>query len=70
MAEFRRVFDFIIIDSPPASEFADALTIAQVAGAAVIVTRKGSTRFADMKEMLRRVATAKSRVLGAVVQDF
>jgi len=67
---WRNEFEVIIVDTPPVSQFADALTIAAMSGSVLVVSRANSTPYRDMKEMLRRLALTKSRILGGVISTF
>jgi protein-tyrosine kinase len=67
---FRNFFDFIVIDTPPVSRFADGLAVAMVAQHVLVVSRADVTSFSDLREMLRRISAARSPVLGAVVNRF
>jgi Mrp family chromosome partitioning ATPase len=66
----RRDYDFIIIDTPPVSQYADALTIASVAGRVLLVGRTQSTPYKGVQAMLRRLGPTQTRILGAVVSSF
>ena len=63
-------YHFVIIDTPPVSAFADGLAVATVAGRALVVNRAAHTPYGEMKELLRRLATAESQLLGAVLNNF
>jgi receptor protein-tyrosine kinase len=63
-------YHFVIIDTPPVSAFADGLAVATVAGRALVVNRAAHTPYDAMKELLRRLATAESQLLGAVLNRF
>jgi chain length determinant protein tyrosine kinase EpsG len=60
-------FDVVIVDAPPALEFADAQPIAAGAGAHLFVTRQHATRAADIEAMKERLQPAGSALLGAVM---
>jgi protein-tyrosine kinase len=62
--------DFILIDTPPAAESADAQTIAARAGAALFVVRRNHSRLWRMQAIAENVARARTAVLGAVLNDF
>jgi receptor protein-tyrosine kinase len=66
----RRQYDFIVIDTPAVSLYADALQIATVAQRVLMVTRTEATSFQSMKDTLRRLAVTESKVLGAVINKF
>lgn len=70
MTEWRNNYDFVIIDTPPVADSADALAVAEVAESAVVVSRAKQTTYRGFKNMLRRLATADARVLGAVIGHF
>jgi protein-tyrosine kinase len=67
---WRRTYDFVLIDTPPVSQYADGLPIATAANRVLIVTRTESTSFSSMKELVRRLAPTQARILGAVLNKF
>ena len=68
--ELRRDFDVILLDSPAATECADAQTIAMRAGAALIVVRKDVTRMWKMRGVSETVVQTSATVLGTVLNDY
>jgi protein-tyrosine kinase len=70
LSEMRRQYDFIVIDTPAVSLYADALQIATVAQRVLVVSRTEATSFSSMKDMLRRLAVTDSKILGAVISKF
>jgi len=70
MVDWRRKYSTVIVDTPPISEYADGLAIASFANQVLIVGRSGTTPHGDIKEMLRRMGTTQSRIVGAVIQNF
>ena len=68
--EWRRNFEFIILDTPPMTRFSDAVAIAAVAGNVLVVGRGEQTKFKDLNEVCRNLSAAHSRVLGAVINRF
>jgi receptor protein-tyrosine kinase len=70
LAELRPRFDIILMDSPPASRYADAQAIAARAGAALVVARKDSTRLSLTKGVSESFAQSGATVLGAVLNAF
>ncbi len=68
--DWRYQYDFVIIDTPPSSQYADGLAIATVAGYVLMLSRAQHTPFSAMKDLLRRLSTTQSRVLGAVLNSF
>jgi receptor protein-tyrosine kinase len=70
LSEWRQRHDFIVIDTPPVTQFADALAVATLAGRVLVVSRGQSTELRSMKEMLRRLGSTQSRIIGAVINTF
>jgi receptor protein-tyrosine kinase len=70
IADWRRNFEFVVLDTPPTSEFSDGLTIATAAGNVVVLGRARSTSFSALKEMRRNLEPTQARVVGAVINNF
>jgi protein-tyrosine kinase len=66
----RQKYDFIVIDTPPVSQYADALQIAAVAQRVLAIGRSETTSLPSMKDMLRRLAVTDAKILGAVINKF
>ena len=64
-----REYDHLIIDSPPALAFPDALVWAKLADAVVLVGFAGQTTAPDLREAKDRFARGRARVLGAVLSN-
>lgn len=62
--------EFVLIDTPPIGHYADGLAIATMASRALVVSRAQATPHKDMKNMLRRLATTRSHIFGAVINSF
>lgn len=62
--------DFILIDTPPAAESADAQTVAARARAALFVARKNHSRLWRLQAISQSVARTRTSVLGVVLNDF
>ncbi len=70
VTEWRYEQEFVVIDTPPVSQFSDGLAIAMMADHVLVLSRARTTRFTVMKDMLRRLGTTQSRILGAVINNF
>ncbi len=70
IAEWRRSFEFVVFDTPPAAESSDAITVAAAAGQVLILSRANVTSFKALKEMSRKLETTHARTLGAVIGGF
>ena len=62
--------DFILIDTPPAAESADAQTVAARARAALFVARRNHSRLWRLQAIAEGIARTRTAVLGAVLNDF
>jgi len=62
-------FDVIIIDTPAASAYADAHTVAVRAGAALLVARQGSSSVPQMAHLTQGLRDFGVAVLGSVLND-
>jgi protein-tyrosine kinase len=70
ISDLRRQFDFIVIDTPAVSQYADALQIATLAQRVLALSRAESTSLQSMREMMRRLAATQSKIVGAVISRF
>jgi protein-tyrosine kinase len=67
---WRKQFRFVVIDTPPVSRYSDGLAVAASVGRALAVSRAHHTRFTELKEMLRQLYAAQTRLLGSVINHF
>jgi receptor protein-tyrosine kinase len=70
VAAWRDRYRFVVIDTPPVSECADALAVAHAAGRALVVCRTDQTTYDAARSMLRRLAMTQAEVVGAVLNSF
>lgn len=66
----KKYFDIIIIDTPPAMYQADVLSIASVAGSALLVARSGCTKMDNTKNLMSTLKQADVDIVGAVLNQF
>ena len=65
--ELENQFDFIVIDSPPIIDFADAQRLASIVDGTVLVVRAGQTRFNLVADALKLIP--KEHRLGVVLNE-
>lgn len=63
-------FDVVLIDTPPATQYADATSIAVMGGGALLVTRQDSTRLEDTRKITDRLTELGVPMVGAVLNHF
>lgn len=63
-------FDVVLIDTPPATQYADATSIAVLGGGALLVTRQDSTRLEDTRKITDRLTELGVPMVGAVLNHF
>jgi protein-tyrosine kinase len=70
LTDWRSHYEFVVIDTPPISRYADALAVATIAGRVLIVSRSQQSSYKKTGEMMRRLETTQAKVLGAVLNAF
>jgi polysaccharide biosynthesis transport protein len=67
LSNARSSFDRIVLDAPPAAAVADALVLAPLADAVLIVARCGKVRAKDLVDTVERLQRAGAHIAGAVL---
>jgi len=62
-------YDVVIIDTPAASKYADAQTIAVRAGAALILTRKNRSSIPDIVQLSQTLQQSGATLVGSMLND-
>jgi protein-tyrosine kinase len=66
----QQEYDVILIDTPAATEYADAQCITFRAGDALLISRKDQTRVADSERTVRDLSDASARIVGTLMNAF
>jgi Mrp family chromosome partitioning ATPase len=66
-AELRAEFDYIVIDAPPLTQFADVTALGQLSDGLVMILEANSTRREAALDVARNLRAAQIRILGAVL---
>lgn len=69
LGHLARRYAFILIDTPPASQYSEAVTAAVRASGCLLVTRLHRTRVADVKRLSDQLQRHGVEVLGAVLNE-
>jgi receptor protein-tyrosine kinase len=63
-------YDVILIDTPPAANFADALTLSALAGAAVVLARKNFSQVELVSQHKKIMTQSGIEVVGTILSEF
>ena len=63
-------FDYVILDGPPLLGLADALLLADVAHATLLVAAAGHARTGSVEAGLKRLRSSRANILGTVLTKF
>jgi receptor protein-tyrosine kinase len=70
LEDWRKSYEFVVLDTPPIRNYADGLAIATLAERVLVLSRAQHTSFKDTRALLRRLASTRSQVVGAVINHF
>jgi protein-tyrosine kinase len=70
LARAQAEYDVVLIDTPPATEYTDAQSIAYRAGDVLLVSRKDESRLADTERTVRDISDASARIVGTLMNAF
>ncbi|MGA7625023.1 MAG: CpsD/CapB family tyrosine-protein kinase [Candidatus Acidiferrales bacterium] len=69
MGELKEEFDYVLIDAPPVSSYADAVLLGQMADGVVLVVEANSTRRESARIAKETFENARVRLLGAILNN-
>jgi len=67
VAELRKGFDFVLIDSPPLNSYADGVALGQLADGLVLVLEANATRREAASQVTENLRAAQVKILAAVL---
>jgi capsular exopolysaccharide synthesis family protein len=67
IAELRKEFDYVLVDSPPLNTYSDGIVLGQLSDGLVLVLEANSTRREAALRVAESLRAKKVRVLGAVL---
>lgn len=67
LAELRAEFDFVIIDAPPLTRYADAIALGQVSDGLILIVEADSTRKKAAQMAAANLRSSNVLILGAVL---
>jgi protein-tyrosine kinase len=70
LTDWRNAYQFVIIDTPPVSMYADGLAMATMVRRVLVLSRAKMTSYRKTGEMMRRLKTTRAQVLGGVINHF
>jgi receptor protein-tyrosine kinase len=66
----QETYDIVLIDTPAASNGADAQVIAAQAGSALLIARQDVSQLNDLEELLDQVSSSGAQVVGAALNRY
>ena len=70
LAKAQSEYDVVLIDTPPATEYADVQSIVYRTGDAMLISRKDQTRLADTERAAREISDASGRIVGTLMNAY
>ena len=68
--EWRNTYDFVVVDTPPVTQYSDGLAVANLVKRVLALSRAKHTPYKDSCDMLRRLAATRSQIVGGVINHF
>jgi capsular exopolysaccharide synthesis family protein len=64
---FRRNFDIVIFDSPPAGMVSDPIVLGQWVEKIVLVSKSRYTKYEDISSCIRKLSGLENKIIGQIV---
>ena len=69
LAELRRRYDYVFLDTPPLAVVADALVMAPHIAGLVLIARQRQTTYDELNECVEAIRQIHANLLGVIVSD-
>src|SRR5699024_2219435 len=69
LKDAKRIYDFIILDTPPTLAVTDAKVLANLVDATLFVVRSVSTLTEEAERAIKSIQEAEAKFLGAILND-
>ncbi len=70
IAELKKYYDYVIIDTPPILMISDALALTPVVDGTVLVCRHQVSYVSDISRAINTLRFSKANILGVIVNDY
>lgn len=70
ISELTSKFDYLLVDTPAAIYGADAGVVAAKCGAALVVARKGTSRFSALQDLVAYLSESPARLAGVIMNEY
>ena len=67
--ELKKVYDYIVIDLPPATVVTDASLLADIIDGFILVIRHNSTDYRSVSDMMEQMNLVNAQIIGFVYND-
>lgn len=67
--EFKKVYDYIVVDLPPATVVTDASLLADLIDGFILVVRHNTTDYRSVSDMMEQLGLANAQIIGFVYND-
>ena len=67
--EFKKIFDYIVVDLPPVNIVSDALSISSLISGILVVIREDYTEKKELERCMRQLKLSNVKVLGCVMNE-
>jgi capsular exopolysaccharide synthesis family protein len=70
MEEMLKIYDFVLLDSPPVQRVTDSLTLSTLVDGVLLITRSGKTTYDTLESGLKKMHDLHAPILGIVLNGL